>query len=147
VFRIRASRPEDGDRTVNIWRSAVDATHHFLTPEDRHAIDEEVQRFLPQLPLWLTVDDSDRAVAFMSLTGSHMGGLFIDAAFHGVGVGRMLVEHARALHPVVTTDVNEQNQQAIGFYERLGFVRTGRSPCDDEGRAYPLIHLRLDPAG
>jgi putative acetyltransferase len=147
MISIRESRPGDGDRLVTIWRDAVDATHlHFLTAEDRRAIDVEVQRFLPQSPLWLAVDAADRAVGFMGLAGAHMEALFIDPAFHGIGVGRKLVAHALGLHPVITTDVNEQNERAIGFYERMGFVRTGRSPDDGEGRAYPLIHMRLDPS-
>ena len=141
---IRTSRPEDGDRTVAIWRDAVDATHDFLTAADRQAIDLEVQRFLPHSPLWLAVDQRDLAMGFMGLAGAHMEALFVDPAFHGIGVGRKLVGHALELHPVLTTDVNEQNNQAIGFYERLGFVRIGRSPDDGEGRPYPLIHLRLD---
>jgi putative acetyltransferase len=37
--------------------------------------------------------------------------------------------------------VNEQNAQAVGFYEHLGFQRTGRSDKDSQGRPYPLIHL------
>ena len=41
----------------------------------------------------------------------------------------------------MTTDVNEQNERAVGFYERMGFVRTGHSPRDGQGRPYPLIHL------
>jgi putative acetyltransferase len=41
----------------------------------------------------------------------------------------------------MTTDVNEQNAQAVGFYEHMGFTRTGRSPLDGQGRPYPLIHL------
>jgi putative acetyltransferase len=145
TFGIRPSRPADGDRVVTIWRDAVDATHHFLTPEDRRAIDLQVQQFLPQSKLWLAVDQPDRAIGFMGLAGAHMEALFIDPACHGMGVGRRLVAHALGLHPAITTDVNEQNERAIGFYERLGFVRTGRSPIDDQSRAYPLIHMRLDP--
>jgi putative acetyltransferase len=145
MFSIRLSRPADGDRVVTIWRDAVDATHHFLAAEDRCAIDDEVQQFLPKMPLWLAVDTNDLAIGFMGLAGPHVDALFIDPAFHGVGIGRALVAHALGLHPAVTTDVNEQNPQAVSFYERLGFVRTGFSPVDDQGRAYPLIHMRLDP--
>lgn len=36
-----------------------------------------------------------------------------------------------SLHPNLTADVNEQNSQAVGFYERLGFVRIGRSSTDE----------------
>jgi putative acetyltransferase len=42
----------------------------------------------------------------------------------------------------MTTDVNEQNGQAVGFYKRMGFTATGRSPLDGQGRPYPLLHLK-----
>ena len=130
---------------MQIWRDAVDATHNFLTAEDRAAIEAEVQSFLPAAPLWLAVDAEDRPVGFMLLDGPSMEALFIDPAHRGTGVGRALVGHALERHPTLTTEVNEQNGQAVGFYERLGFVPVGRSEIDGQGRAYPLIHLRFGP--
>ncbi|MBB6427738.1 acetyltransferase [Sphingopyxis sp. JAI128] len=140
---IRQSTPTDGERVVQIWREAVDATHDFLTAADRAAIEAEVQAFLPAAPLWLAVDAGDRPVGFMLLDGASMDALFIDPAYRGAGIGRALVEHALERHPVLTTEVNEQNVQAVGFYERLGFEATGRSARDGQGRPYPLIHLRF----
>lgn len=143
MIHIRPSTPADGERAVQIWRDAVDATHDFLTPDDRIAIEAEVRSFLPFAPLWLAVDAKDRPIGFMLLDGASMEALFIDPARRGAGIGRMLVAHALDLHPVLTTEVNEQNEQAVGFYERLGFIPTGRSERDGQGRAYPLIHLRF----
>lgn len=141
MFTIRLSRPDEGERAIEIWREAVEATHHFLSIEDRIAIDKEVCGFLPQAPLWLVVDQDDHPLAFMLIDGGHMEALFVDPAFHGQGIGAALVRHGLTLHPYMTTDVNEQNDQAIGFYERMAFSRTGRSPLDGQGRPYPLIHL------
>lgn len=143
MVTIRKSGPGDGGRVVQIWRDAVDATHDFLSDEDRAAIDAEVSDFLPKAPLWVAVDGDDRPIGFMMMSDAHMEALFVDPSHRGEGVGRALVQHGLALHPAITTDVNEQNHQAVGFYERLGFVRTGRSPVDGQGRPYPLIHLRL----
>jgi len=143
MTNIRSSTPADGERVVQIWRDAVDATHDFLSPGDRIAIEEEVRGFLPAAPLWLAVDVDDRPVGFMLLDGNSMEALFIDPAHRGGGIGRALVEHALARHATLVTDVNEQNEQAVGFYERLGFVPVGRSERDGEGRPYPLIHLRF----
>ncbi len=134
--------PQDGQRVVDIWRGAVDATHDFLSAADRAAIEAEVREFLPNAPLWLAVDADDRPVGFMLLSDGRMEALFIEPAVRGQGVGRRLVEHALALHGAVSTDVNEQNGQALGFYRRLGFVPTGRSDLDGQGRPYALIHLR-----
>ena len=139
---LRPSRAADGDAVVDLWRRAVDATHDFLSAEDRRAIDAEVAGFLPQAPLLLAVDDQDLPQGFMLLDGSHMEALFIDPAVHGQGIGRQLVEHALSQHSTLTTDVNAQNAQALGFYLRMGFVETGHSEVDSQGRPYPLIHLR-----
>lgn len=142
---IRSSAPTDGARVIEIWNRAVDATHDFLTPSDRAAIGAEVAGFLPAAPLVLAVDADDRPMGFMLVDGSHMEALFIDPDSRGQGVGRALVAHALSSQPGLTTDVNEQNAQAVGFYERIGFVATGRSDLDGQGRPYPLIHLRHRP--
>lgn len=146
MIKVRASRPVDSNRVIDIWRKAVDATHDFLTPEDRLAIDELVCGFLPEAPLWVAVDEGDQPVGFMLIDDGHMEALFVDPACHGAGIGKVLVRHGLAAHPNMTTDVNEQNPKAIGFYEAMGFVRTGRSDLDGQGRPYPLIHLKYQGA-
>ncbi|RVT92662.1 acetyltransferase [Sphingomonas crocodyli] len=142
---IRPSTVADGDIVLRIWRDAVDATHDFLASEDRDAIEQELRDFLPGAPLLLAVDAGDRALGFMLMDDAHMEALFIDPGSRGKGVGRTLVQHALAQHGTISTDVNEQNAQAVGFYEHLGFVPTGRSERDGQGRPYPLIHLRSVP--
>ncbi len=141
-MNIRYSRPEDGQRVIEIWRKAVDATHDFLSAQDRQEIDEMVCGFLPQATLCLAVDDQDYPLAFMLIDDGHMQALFVDPDSRGTGVGKALVLHGLSLHPAMSTDVNEQNEQAIGFYEKMGFKRIGRSPVDDQGKPYPLIHLQ-----
>jgi putative acetyltransferase len=143
---IRRSKPSDGDRLVAIWRSSVDATHDFLSAADREAIDAEVRSFLPAAAVLLAVDDENQGIGFMGLTEGHIESLFIDAEHRGRGLGRRFVEIAAGENPVVSTDVNEQNDQALGFYHHLGFVTVGRSPLDEQGRPYPLLHLRLTNA-
>ena len=143
MIKLRPSRPDDGARVVEIWAAAVDATHDFLTPEDRAAIGREVESFLPSAPMILAVDDRDRPLGFMLIDDGHMEALFIDPAHRGAGVGAIMIDYALAVHPSLTTDVNEQNAQAVGFYEHMGFERTGRSELDGQGRPYPLIHLRF----
>ena len=146
MLKLRVSGPEDGDRVVQIWRDAVDATHDFLSPDDRLAIEEQVRVFLPRTPLWLAVDELGKVLGFMLLDEGSMEALFIDPAHHGEGVGRKLVEHALSISPGLVTNVNEQNAQALSFYRKLGFVVTGRSPLDDQGRPYPLLHMKFGPA-
>jgi putative acetyltransferase len=140
---IRPSRPDEGPRLVEIWAAAVDATHGFLSAGDRVAIEREVDGFLPRAEALVAVDGDDLPIGFMILDGDDLAALFIDAKHHAKGVGGAMVTHALAGRRRLTVDVNEQNAQAVGFYEHLGFRVTGRSELDGQGRAYPLLHMRL----
>lgn len=145
MMRLRKSLPADGPRVMEIWRRAVDATHHFLEPRDRRDIEAEVAAFLPGVSLDLAVDEADRAVGFMLLEDGHLQALFVDPDYHRCGVGRTLVASALGSYPDLVTEVNEvneQNGQARRCYARLGFEPCGRSTVDGQGRPYPLIHLR-----
>ncbi|EFB3349657.1 putative acetyltransferase YjaB [Escherichia coli H605] len=141
VISIRRSRHEEGEELVAIWCRSVDATHDFLSAEYRAELEELVRSFLPEAPLWVAVNERDRPVGFMLLSGQHMDALFIDPDVRGAGVGRMLVKHALSRAPELTTNVNEQNTQAVGFYKKMGFKVTGRSEVDDLGKPYPLLNL------
>ncbi len=141
MTNIRTSRPQDGQPVVEIWRKAVDATHDFLLPEDRVSLEALIRGFFPSAPLLLAVDQADQPLAFMLIVERHMEALFVDPRYRGQGIGALLVRYGLELHPDLTTDVNEQNVQALGFYERLGFTRVGRSELDGQGRPYPFIHL------
>ncbi|MFE5291118.1 acetyltransferase [Isoptericola sp. NPDC056618] len=135
--------PEEYPRLVEIWRSAVDATHAFLAEDDRARIEERLaSAYLPHVRV-LVAERAGRAVGFAGVSDGALEMLFVDAADRGTGVGRALLAHVVDRCGVTTVDVNEQNAQALGFYERAGFTVTGRSPVDDEGRPYPLLHLTL----
>jgi putative acetyltransferase len=143
AFRIRASRAEDVPKLLEIWRRSVDATHDFLSGEDRKTIDRIVaEDYLPSAELMVAVDASDAPVAFLGGSGREIESLFVDPAVHGRGVGRLLIRHFAALGDgELRVEVNEQNARARAFYERLGFRIEGRSPNDGDGRPYPLLHL------
>jgi putative acetyltransferase len=138
---IRRGVPEDADRALEIWRAAVDATHLFLSPADRQELDHLVAGFLPEAQMWIA-EDAGRALGFLIMDESMIEALFVDPAVHGRGVGTALLQHALSLAPDARVDANEQATNALPFYESRGFVRTGRSETDQQGRPYPLVHLQ-----
>lgn len=144
VISIRRSKHEEGEKLIAIWRRSVDATHDFLSASYRAELEELVSDFLPEAPLWVAVTDRDEPVGFMLLTGEHMDALFVDPDVRGQGVGKLLVKHALSLTPGLTTNVNEHNKQAVGFYKKMGFKVTGRSEVDDLGKPYPLLNLAYE---
>jgi putative acetyltransferase len=72
--------------------------------------------------------------------------LFLDPEHRRRGGGRLLLEHARGLKGPLTVDVNEQNPEAVRFYEALGFRTVSRSPDDEAGRPFPILHMRQSGA-
>jgi len=148
LFAIRQSRLTDVARVIDIWRGAVDATHDFLTAAAREEIDAAACAYLAEASLWVLVDATDRPMAFSAVTGSNMDALFVAPEARGRGLGSMLVRHALSLSPTLTTQVNEQNAQAMGFYLQLGFKPVGRDAFDGSGRPYPIVQLlRNDESG
>jgi putative acetyltransferase len=119
MFEVRPNRPDEGLRIVSIWRAAVTATHEFLTPEDRKEIDLEAEAYLLSAALWVAVDPQDQPVAFMGLGVERLEALFVHPEHRGKGIGRTLVSFAATLHPILETEINARNEQALGFYQRL----------------------------
>lgn len=143
MINIRMSRPDEAAKIIEIWQRTVDATHDFLTVNDRIEIEREVVHFFSATPVWVAVNQQDQPLGFMFLHDGHLEALFIDAAARGHGVGKQLVLHALSLYPNLSVDVNEQNAQAVGFYQHMGFDVTSRSEIDSQGRPYPLLHLNI----
>ncbi|WP_300005867.1 acetyltransferase [uncultured Cedecea sp.] len=141
MLKIRMSRPSEASEIIQIWQSSVDATHDFLTVHDRQEIEKEVVGFFSETPVWVATNQDDQPLGFMFLHDGHLEALFVAASARGLGVGKQLVSYALALHPDLSVDVNEQNHQAVGFYQHMGFQTSGRSERDNQGRPYPLLHL------
>ncbi|CAM1021971.1 TPA: acetyltransferase [Proteus mirabilis] len=141
MLKIRISRSSEAPEIIQIWKNSVDATHDFLTADDRQEIEKEVIGFFSETPVWVATNQEDRPLGFMFLHDGHLEALFIDASARGLGIGKQLISHALSLYPNLSVDVNEQNQQAVGFYQHMGFQISGRSELDNQGRAYPLLHL------
>lgn len=149
VRQIRRARAADHDTLVALWERSVRATHEFLTETDIGALRPLVREALSDdaLELWVLTERTDVPIGFMGLAGHDIAALFLEPSRRGQGGGRRLVAHAQGLRDGhLTVDVNEQNPAARGFYEALGFVVVGRSPLDDGGRPFPILHMRRPTA-
>lgn len=141
---IRQATNADHPHLLNIWLRSVRATHHFLQESDIEALLPQLRdSYLPAVELWVAVDAEDCPLGFIGLNDNHVEMLFIEPDLRGKGIGRALLDHARSSRRLLSVDVNEQNPEAVGFYLHYGFVQTGRSPLDGEGRPFPLLHLSL----
>jgi len=138
----------DYPRIVEVWEASVRATHDFLSEANIAYLKPLVRdTFLDLVTLSCLRDARGEIVAFSGVAGGKLEMLFVDPAHRGQGAGRQLVEHAIKVQDMREVDVNEQNEQAVGFYRRMGLVVTGRSETDSLGLPFPLLHMCLPEGG
>lgn len=131
------------DQLVVVWEGSVRATHLFLSNEEVLAIKEYVPQALAGVQyLYVAENDEGIPVGFMGIEGQKLEMLFIDANQRGTGVGKQLLNLGFEKHQVNELAVNEQNPQAVGFYEHLGFEIVDRSELDEQGNPYPILIMK-----
>lgn len=142
---IRPAQPTDYPTLTELWEASVRATHDFLSAADIEALRPRLLAdYLPAVILRVACDpQTQRIQGFVGVLGGKVEMLFIDPALRGRGIGRALLAQAITELAATQVDVNEQNPQALGFYQRLGFEVFDRSALDGQGRPFPLLHLRL----
>lgn len=144
-MNIRQRKASDNAVLGALWERSVRATHFFLDDEHIKNLRKLVQDtylLLPELEVWV-YEDGYGIAGYIATGGHNVEMLFVDAHRRGQGVGRLLLDHVRSRHPTLSVDVNEQNLQGVHFYLHYGFVQTGRSPLDNEGNPFPILHMVL----
>ena len=129
---------------IEIWEASVRATHDFLQEEDIVTLKPLIlEHYFDAVDLKCAKDESDKILGFCGVHEGNIEMLFISPEARGSGVGSKLTDYAVNHQGATKVDVNEQNKQALGFYERVGFSVVGRSPLDGQGKPYPLLHMEL----
>ena len=135
---------KDIDEILDTWESSVRATHNFLSEDDITSIKPHVIEGAKYVSKLLCVrDENDMIKAFMGVHDFKIEMLFISNESRGKGIGKKLVEHAIEDLNVNYVDVNEQNPQAVGFYEHMGFQVFKKSEFDEQGNPFPILHMKL----
>lgn len=143
------SMDERNEQTINrlltIWESAVIKTHTFLSKADIDAIKPDAKNGLIAIEsLYCFLDDAGITQGFIGVENEKIEMLFIDADARGQGIGKQLLKFSLANLDAKYVDVNEQNEQGVGFYKHMGFMQTSRSEHDEQGRPFPILHLELN---
>lgn len=130
------------DALLNVWERSVLATHDFLRTNDFVAIKEMLQSFdFGVLDVFCLLEHNE-VIGFIGLHETKIEMLFLDPAYIGKGLGKYLINFAISELKASEVDVNEQNLQAKGFYEKMGFEVYSRTEKDDEGRDYPILKMK-----
>ena len=132
------------EKLIDVWEKSVRETHLFLSNKEIDEIKNFVPMALKLVPHLIIESDANGVpIAFMGIDDRKLEMLFIDPRERGKGLGRKLLEHGITNYGVKEVVVNEQNPQAKGFYEHMGFKVYERSEIDEQGKPYPILFIKL----
>lgn len=120
-------------RLVDVWEASVRETHLFLSPEQVEEIKGYVPHALAEVEHLIVAEsevateiergcesETDRILGFMGMQDHRLEMLFLEPNARGRGIGRQLLELGIRDYSVRELTVNEQNPQAVGFYQHHG---------------------------
>lgn len=139
-MKVRRYLPADEDAVIELWSDAAKLAHPFIDGEGIGVREAKMRKnYLVNADNWVA-ETPERIVGLLGLLGAEIGGLFVSPRAQRRGIGKLLVEHASALHGTLTLEVYELNTSARRFYRTMGFEETG---CyTDPETDHDLIQLR-----
>ena len=129
------------DALLDIWERSVRATHLFLSDAEVKSIKDYVPQALKSVEQ-LIVAETEQPIAFMGVQNGRLEMLFLAPEERGKGIGKRSLKYGIENYGIIELTVNEQNPQAVGFYEHMGFETYKRTELDEEGDPYPLLYMR-----
>ena len=107
----------------------------------------EALQYVPQAlggieHLIIAEDGAGRPAAFMGIENRTLEMLFLSPEERGRGLGKRLLQYGIENYGIERLTVNEQNPQARGFYEHMGFQVYRRTDHDEQGNPYPILYMR-----
>lgn len=145
---LRKRTDDDWPAMLDLWVASWRATYPGIDFDARREwLTRQVARLEKDGAVTLCLFAGDpRALAGFVVIDPRTGWLdqiCVSPARRGEGCGEALMAAARAISPgVVRLDVNADNRRAIRFYERGGFVQTGRGANTLSGRATLMMEWR-----
>ena len=110
---------------------------------------KNIKKYVPQalksvLHLIIIENKNNTPIAFMGIENKKLEMLFIKNSERGKGLGKRLLNYGIKNYNIDELVVNEQNPNAKGFYEHLGFRVYKRSKTDEQGNSYPILYMKLE---
>ena len=118
---IRRFETADIERVMEIWIDSNLDAHSFI-PEDywqTHFAGAKEAIAAAEVYVY----EIDGAIAaFMGIKNRHIEGIFVDSKYRSGGIGKELLDYAKALYNKLTLSVYKRNARAAEFYLREGFA-------------------------
>lgn len=144
MFKIDTIQKSEYLNVIAVWEASVRATHHFLKEEDIQYFKPLIlNNYLDAVELRSARNEQNEIIGFLGVAEQNLEMLFIHPNVRGIGIGKKLLHYAINELKITNVDVNEQNEQAVGFYKHFGFEIIDRSELDFSGKPFPILYMKL----
>ncbi|WP_310602356.1 N-acetyltransferase [Anaerosporobacter sp.] len=118
---IRKFEEYDTEQIMQLWLAGNIEIHNFIPKEYWISNYTFVEKELLKADVY--VYESDKKIrGFIGMVENYIAGIFVDSNFRSTGVGKSLLEYIKERNSLFTLHVYQQNQRAVEFYLREGFV-------------------------
>lgn len=143
IKEVKERNPLLINQLLEVWEDSVRATHLFLSGEEINEIKKFVPQAIKRVANLVIIENENIPVAFMGIEGNKLEMLFVKNSERGKGLGKQLLSYGIEKYDINELAVNEQNPEAKGFYEHMGFETYKRNELDDQGNPYPVLYMKL----
>ena len=145
IIEAKDRTPQLIDELLGVWENSVRTTHKFLSNKEILEIRKYVSQALSSIShLIIDTDENKNPIAFMGIEDNTLEMLFITSECRGKGIGKKMLLYGIKNYDVNNVAVNEDNLQAKGFYEYMGFKVYQRNELDGQGKPYPVLYMKLE---
>jgi len=139
---INSASQRDYPAIIELWELYVRASHLFLPEDYLQRIKKLLPSILEAVKLFVHLENDQKTITgFLGVTDEKIEMLFIHPDKRGQGIGTLLNKFAMEQLHTYKVDVNEQNEQAVGFYKRIGYEVVGRTEVDGLGKPFPILQM------
>ncbi|AWW34947.1 GNAT family N-acetyltransferase [Mannheimia varigena] len=143
VIDINTRTPSLIEELLKLWENSVRETHLFLSDDEIKNIKQYVPQAIKNIPILIIAENIESdIVGFMGIDDTRLKMLFIATSMRGKGIGKQLLQYGIEHYAINSLTVNEQNPEAQGFYEHMGFEVYQRTDLDEQGNPYPLLYMK-----
>ncbi|OIN06523.1 N-acetyltransferase [Oceanisphaera psychrotolerans] len=141
---IRQATPEDTDAILEVWLLASLQAHDFIPAAFWWQQQEEMRaRYLPAAQIWVC-ECHGGIQGFVALVDNYLAALFVRPEYQQKGIGKALLAMAKSQRRWLSLRVYCENDAAVSFYRRHGFVIIEESL--DPATGQPELHMKYKVA-
>ena len=139
---INSASQRDYPAIIELWELSVRASHLLLPEDYLQRIKKLLPSILEAVKLFGHLDKDQKTITgFLGVTDEKIEMLFVHPDKRGQGIGTLLNKFAMEQLHTYKVDVNEQNEQAVGFYKKIGYEIVGRTEVDGLGKPFPILQM------